>query len=202
MAILTGLVTFGATLLLIIPGIILSVYLTLTNFVFVNENKTGASALSRSLGLIKGHWWSVLGRFFVVGFLLSLVFLLVGGSFAILIELLNLGEMQDFIFGAISQVFSAFITLINLYVGNEIYRGLKSVNHDVRGNNKAVWTILALLGSLLIGGIIYFGVMVVMNGDNPDSVFYIEDVEEVTSAELNLDAKNRALELRGEAIGE
>lgn len=50
------------SLLLIVPAIIFSVYYSLVPYVFFFENKHGLAAIRRSVRLIKGNWWRVLGR--------------------------------------------------------------------------------------------------------------------------------------------
>ena len=69
LAILSGLVQAGAYALLIIPGLIASVHFILVYYVRILENIGGYKALCRSRQLIKGHFWPVLWRYFVLAFL-------------------------------------------------------------------------------------------------------------------------------------
>lgn len=55
------------TLLLIIPGIIFSVFYSFAAYAFFFEGKKGREAIRRSTQLVKGYWWPVFGRFCVVG---------------------------------------------------------------------------------------------------------------------------------------
>ena len=50
------------TLLLIIPGIIFSVWFSFSLYTFVLENKKGTEALSSSRQLVKGKFWPILWR--------------------------------------------------------------------------------------------------------------------------------------------
>lgn len=59
---LTGILTLLWTLLLIVPGIIFSVYYSLAVYALVYENQTGMAALRRSHVLVKNYWWAVIGR--------------------------------------------------------------------------------------------------------------------------------------------
>lgn len=77
--ILTSLVTLLGFLLLIIPGIVFWVYLSLVSFVLVCENAKGRAVLKRSWRLVKGHWWEIFAKLlvlmiamFVVSWILSL----------------------------------------------------------------------------------------------------------------------------------
>jgi len=59
---LTGLLTLLWTLLLIVPGIIFSVYYSFAIYALVYENQTGMAALRRSHQLVKNYWWAVISR--------------------------------------------------------------------------------------------------------------------------------------------
>lgn len=58
---LLGIVTFLGFLLLIIPGIILSVWFTFVVVIMINENVWGLAALKSSRNLVKGRFWKVAG---------------------------------------------------------------------------------------------------------------------------------------------
>ncbi|MFH2136437.1 MAG: glycerophosphoryl diester phosphodiesterase membrane domain-containing protein [Patescibacteria group bacterium] len=72
-------VGFG-TLLLVIPGIIFSVWFSFSLYTFVLENKKGTEALSSSHQLTKGKFWPILWRWIapnlVYGILLLIVILI------------------------------------------------------------------------------------------------------------------------------
>jgi len=65
-ALLAGLANFAGFLLLIIPGIIFSVWFAFSPYVFVAENLRGIAALKRSRELVRGRWWPVFGRILVI----------------------------------------------------------------------------------------------------------------------------------------
>lgn len=60
--ILTGIIVLAGLVILIIPGLILGIYYSLSEQVFVIENVKGYGALKRSMELVKGHWWGMLWR--------------------------------------------------------------------------------------------------------------------------------------------
>jgi len=72
-SILVGLATIGGFILLIIPGIIVMVKLSVSVQALVVENKRGSEALSRSWNLTKGYFWHVLGVVLVTAILVGIV---------------------------------------------------------------------------------------------------------------------------------
>ncbi len=64
--ILQGLVTFGAFALLVIPGIIMSVFLVFSTYFALLDHKQGLNALLASKEYVKGYWWPVFGRIIVL----------------------------------------------------------------------------------------------------------------------------------------
>ncbi len=72
-SLLVSLAVFGGFILLIIPGIIFSVWFTFSVFVFICEGLKGSSALKRSKQLVQGHWWPVFGRIIVLSIIVLLI---------------------------------------------------------------------------------------------------------------------------------
>jgi hypothetical protein len=70
--IVLGLIIIGGYILLIIPGIIFTVFLSMVIPVYILEEKHGLGAISRSWNLVKGHFWAVFGRLILV-LLISMV---------------------------------------------------------------------------------------------------------------------------------
>ncbi|HRH23553.1 MAG TPA: hypothetical protein PK295_02905 [Candidatus Magasanikbacteria bacterium] len=62
LTILVGLIVLGGFILLIIPGIIFSVWFVFTLQARVLDQKKGTNALSASKSLVAGNWWGVFGR--------------------------------------------------------------------------------------------------------------------------------------------
>lgn len=69
---LSGFVTLGGLILFIIPGIIFSIWFSLSIFVLIDEDLKGLSALLKSRAYVKHHFLEVLWRllFIVLGFVL------------------------------------------------------------------------------------------------------------------------------------
>jgi Flp pilus assembly protein TadD len=66
LGVITGLILTGAHLLLIIPGIIFSVWFFFAPFVFIEEDERGLSALLKSKEYVRGRWVPVLLRLLVI----------------------------------------------------------------------------------------------------------------------------------------
>jgi len=75
-AIVLTLILVVAFVLLIIPGIWLSVSFSFAMFFLLLENQSIVQSLRSSFNLVKGKWWGVLGRSLILG-LLSIAFVIV-----------------------------------------------------------------------------------------------------------------------------
>ena len=112
-AFLTGILVLLWTLLLIIPGIIFSIFYSFAVFCFFFEGKVGMAALKRSKELVKGYWWAVAGRFgffalilWLFGFILALPLAFFQEN-RLLWQLWNfLGQIVNFLVGPIALLFS------------------------------------------------------------------------------------------------
>ncbi|MEP6757581.1 MAG: hypothetical protein ABJB55_00130 [Actinomycetota bacterium] len=73
LAILVGLVVAGGLILLIIPGIIFAVFLSMAVPAFIVERLGVTASMSRSWNLVKGAWWHTLGVIVVAGIIAGIV---------------------------------------------------------------------------------------------------------------------------------
>jgi hypothetical protein len=73
LALLIALVVGVGYVLLIIPGIIFSVFLAMAVPAFIVERRGVTDSMSRSWNLVSGSWWHVLGVVFVAGLLAGIV---------------------------------------------------------------------------------------------------------------------------------
>lgn len=94
-AILVGIVVMIGFILLVLPGIYLSIALAFYVFFFVLEGSRGWDAAKKSKELVKGYWWAVFGRWLAFGIIIAIIVSILGGIVAlsgigILIALLNL----------------------------------------------------------------------------------------------------------------
>jgi len=72
-SILTTLIVFAGTLLLIIPGIIFAVWYAFAFYELIYEEKKGWSALKASKELVVGRWWAIVWRMTLPSLLVGLI---------------------------------------------------------------------------------------------------------------------------------
>ncbi|MDO8509568.1 MAG: hypothetical protein Q7S24_00300 [bacterium] len=72
-SLLGGIIIFGGTLLLIVPGIIFGVWYCFAFYTAIFENKKNTGALQSSKQLVVGRWWSILWRLITPAILFSII---------------------------------------------------------------------------------------------------------------------------------
>lgn len=145
--IVTGLIITGATILLVIPGLIMAVYLSLSLIVTVNEGEKGMAAAHRSRGILNGQWGQVLWRLVVLGFIIVLVNMIVTG----LLRILSVGN-PDSVASSLTSLVTSPLTVAYLF---EIYRELKA--NQGSSKKSSLYNVLAGLGVAAIIGAAIFG---------------------------------------------
>lgn len=120
LALLQALVVIAWTLLLIIPGIIYGIFYSLASYVFFVEGKRGWAAISRSRNLVRGYWWAIAGRLFLLGVFLWAIITVVSIPLALLTE----NSLGWQIYNALVQVVSFLIGPISLIYCFRLYREL------------------------------------------------------------------------------
>lgn len=126
---LSGLIVFVGFILLIVPGIVFSVWFAFASFVLILGNEKGTAALKKSKKYVRGIWLEVFLRFIaaaLLGFLLSAA----------------LGILQGFVkdvFASQSDAISIFldfayqliITPYFVVYGYELYKDVVRVNEEI-----------------------------------------------------------------------
>lgn len=135
-AILTGIIVGGGSLLFGIPGIIFGIWFLLATYVLVAEDVKGMDALFKSKEYVRGYWWAVFGRtllFGILSFIASLI-------------------LRFIPFGSI--VASLFLGPLALIFSYLIYTNLKTIKGEVSyvatSGKKALFVILGLVGVIVI----------------------------------------------------
>ena len=138
--ILGGLITFGMFLLLIVPGIIWSVYYIFTIYVVAITSLSGKKALSYSKKLVKGLWWRALGYFFVIGFAAMiptvLITLVTGGIYAAIESNLALPKMLLVVIESLLDIPVQFVTPFLLALGTTFFLNAAYLNEREEANSK------------------------------------------------------------------
>jgi len=104
-SVLVGLVVAGGFILLVVPGIIFFVFLSVSIPVLIVENRRGTAAMSRSWNLVKGHAWHAFGVLLVVAIIAGVIMVAVGA----------IGDgawVVRWIFAAIGQILTAPFTAL------------------------------------------------------------------------------------------
>jgi len=122
-AVLTSIFILLWSLLLIIPGIIYSVLYSFACYVLIFEDKRGLTAIRRSVRLVTGYFWPVLGRFLFLGVIVWVFSLLI----SIPVSLTDSGSLFHSIWGGIVQVISFLIGPIVLVYTYNIYKELVAI---------------------------------------------------------------------------
>ena len=164
--ILAFLAVIGGAVMLIIPGIMLAIQLSLTNYALVLDGKHGIDALAQSREYVKGYWWALVGR--------MVLLMLCLGAFA-LIFLLPTTLLLGFVVGRIVYAIMLLIFVpFSISYQYEIFENFRRLKPDVaeaamkaeRGFLK-VSMVVGIIGGVLfiVLGILAFGFLIaaVMN---------------------------------------
>lgn len=171
-SILSGITTLGGIILLIIPGIFLSIMFTASGYSFIAEDKRGMGALIQSWNYVKGYWWPVFGRVvflmvivlvvtIILGILLSVLGFESGANFKqVAGEKENVSAVALIVNQAISLFVLAPFSLIYSYFLYESLRtakaGAPAVDADKVRKVIMVFMGIAFLGLIIavsVGGI-------------------------------------------------
>ncbi len=131
LTLLGGLIVLGGLILLIIPGIIFSIWLMFTLHARVIDEKKGLSALSWSKTLVSGNWWGVFGRsilsVLLVSILMSALGSILGALFQVDLENLTFQKLTivNFILTVLIALMQAVFTPFASAIPTILYLDLK-----------------------------------------------------------------------------
>ena len=127
-AFLATLIVLGMTLLLIVPGIMWSVYYTFIFFVVSLRGKAGMAALGYSKSLVKGSWWKIFFTLVVIALTVAVVSVLSNLAFGFTLQVLPKSPWFNFITFFLQQIFNAFsyVSYAVLFLNLESAKGLNS----------------------------------------------------------------------------
>jgi len=111
------------TFLLIIPGIIYSVFYSFAVYAFFFEGEKGMAAIRRSIGLVKNYWWEIFGRYFFIG----LVFWLFGVVIAAPLSFVAENSFFFSFWGGVVQAINFLVGPIVLLFSYQIYQDLVKI---------------------------------------------------------------------------
>lgn len=134
----------GGSLLLIIPGVIFTIWFLFCQYVLAEERVGGLKALEKSRQLVRDYWWPVFGRFMLL-LLLTLT-------------ISNLAGRIPAIGSSINLVLSLLLTPFSLFYYYLLYEDLKRCPRRPSRDKSLNLTplLLALCGWLLIPAVLFF----------------------------------------------
>jgi len=129
---LSGFIICGGFMLLVVPGIIFTVWFCLAQFVLVGEDSRGMGALLKSREYVRGQWFNVALRLLLVW------------AASLLIGAIPVAGM------ILGIVFLPYVTIFHYL----IYRDLRAIKgevaYDCGISDRVKWPALALLGYLIL----------------------------------------------------
>ncbi|NMB48416.1 hypothetical protein GYA13_03140 [Candidatus Kuenenbacteria bacterium] len=126
---LVGIFTLLWTLLLIVPGIIMSVYYSFAGLCLIYEGYRAGKALKRSKELTKGYWWAVVGRSLFLGLLVWL-FMMV---FSIPLWVVDENSVVADIWSWVVNLVSYLVAPVGMIYSYLIFKNLQKI----KGERKA-----------------------------------------------------------------
>lgn len=126
--ILMAVTTLGGMVMLIIPGIFLSISLVFSQYMLVLEGRRGSDALSQSREYIKGYWWAVFGRVLLLGIVTFALYVIVSIPFSGLFGITGSRVISDILL-LIIVPFSASYYYI-------IYKNLKILKPELHSHHE------------------------------------------------------------------
>jgi len=123
LSILTVVLILLWALLLIIPGIIFSIFYSFAVYALVFEGKKGMAAIKRSKELVKNYWWPVAGRLVAFALLIWLFSMIL----AIPVTMVEKYSLWWHIWNTIFQIISFIIGPIALLFSYKIYQDLVNI---------------------------------------------------------------------------
>jgi len=115
---LRGIFLIGLTLLLIIPGVIYSIYWAFVVYVVVLCDKSGKKVLNYSKSVVKGKWWKVFRIFLGLEILSFLAMIILTILFQLIPEHFILDIFSNIMFDIISAFFVVVITVFFINLDN------------------------------------------------------------------------------------
>jgi hypothetical protein len=160
---LVTLVTLGGFFLLVIPGILLSIWLSLSLYVLFAEKRRGISALVISWHYVKGYWGAVFWRylfFSIVILLITLAAVFLTGGPTILTSLKSGGRPEvSFASQFFNIIFNHFLIVpLSIIYSYGIYRSLKEIKASVPlesdeqkiKKNITIFSVIGIVGLIFI----------------------------------------------------
>lgn len=146
--IIQGLVVFGASILFLIPGIIVGLYVMFVTYARIIDGKKSWSALTESYSLIVGRWWDVFLRLLFFALVAIAASLIVAGVMFIVTHLITSSVKAGLVVSSVlNLVVSLTInSLFSIYLF-KLYQSLKETRAMVNTDGfKKILKVLMIIG--------------------------------------------------------
>lgn len=124
--ILSGFAALVGFALLIIPGIIITIYLQFSIYALAMGSEYGAPSLKQSYHDVKGRWWTVVGKLFVLGLWLLLIY----GVVIFIIGFAVVTSEEDSLTSLVSEALisgvGGVVSVVSMYVLAKYYKHLRA----------------------------------------------------------------------------
>ncbi len=141
----TGLITFGWTIFLVLPGIIVSFLLSFWSFAMVADGFKGLNSLRHSVAIVKAHFWGIIGRLLLI--------VVLGLGIQLLLSMLvgrNSG-LESLLSVAVSVAFGWFALSYSAVLYKQAQVGMEKSRSNLKG-----LAIGSIIGLILWGLITYW----------------------------------------------
>ncbi|MES2315109.1 MAG: hypothetical protein V4524_04215 [Patescibacteria group bacterium] len=163
LALISGLATMGGFMLLVVPGIIVSVYGSMYAYALIIDGKKGFSALTESYSLVYGRWSAVFGRLFILAAVAVIIQIVFSGIYFLIALLFGVNiysiaaahaqlpvliTLVGFVFNLAVQAVVGPIAIIYTY---RLYLSLKATRQaEVSAGTFKRWLVaLMIIGPIL-----------------------------------------------------
>lgn len=173
---LSALASIGGLVLLVIPGIYISILLGFTAFALLVDNTRGMQALRQSMHVVSGYWWAVFGRMLFIGVIGAIP-----------------TQIATWIFGEASMATNVITVLTSLIVGplsalylTRIYRELKQIKQSPADTKSSTFLKAAIILGVvaIVGGIIFAFTILPKIATSPEMMNLIESADSLDEEEL------------------
>lgn len=141
--VLQSLVTFGWTVVFLVPGLVLSGFLVFSMVVAVAEQQRGFAAMLRSYELVRGRWWGVVAHGIVLVIIFVVITMIIG----------PVGKTNEIVGLVLSLLFSFVVSQFANCYAVTLYRGLaqSAVTLSVEQRSKVRGILMAGIAILVLG---------------------------------------------------
>lgn len=155
LAIINAFINLGSAILLIIPGIIVSVYTMFYLFAFVIDGKKGFSAMVESFLVVRGRWWKTLGRVVFLVIIYLVAFLVARGLGFLIAGLFGFAPQSDgyeLTIAVLTQVLGIIVGPLIIIYMYKLYQSLKETRSAVvSGSTFKKWLVaFVVIGALVV----------------------------------------------------